>query len=217
VAINELLGDQVAALDLVGRLLRAHGRVLPMSIVPLDIEAEVTGLDPTDPTAVRTVRGQVAVATAPGRVVSVALVPADPPACPEAVAAILDADWVVLGPGSWFSSVLPHLMVPELATALAQTTARKIVALNLAPQPGETADFSPENHLDVLAAHAPNLEIDVVLADTGVVANADTLRLVAADLGGRLVLAPVAMSDGSARHDPDLLAAAYADIFASSL
>lgn len=216
VAISELLGDQVAALELVGRLLRAHGRVLPMSVTPLDIEAEVTAFNPADPTATRTVRGQVEVATATGRVVSVALVPADPPACPEAVTAILDADWVVLGPGSWFSSVLPHLLVPELAKALIETPARKIVALNLAPQQGETADFSPEAHLDVLVAHAPELSVDVVLADERVVAKADTLRAVAADMGGRLVLAPVAMSDGSPRHDPELLAAAYAGIFKGS-
>jgi len=214
VAITELLGDQVAALDLIGELLRAHGRVLPMSIVPLTIEAEVAGFDDANPSATRTVRGQVAVATARGRVVSVSLSPHDPPACPQAVDAILDADWVVLGPGSWFSSVLPHLLVPELAKALISTTARKIVALNLAPQPGETADFSPEAHLDVLAAHAPDLRVDVVLADVRVVAKADTLRAAAAELGGELVLAPVAMSDGSPRHDVDLLAAAYADIFA---
>ena len=140
--------------------------------------------------------------------------PADPPACPEAIDAILDADWVVLGPGSWFSSVLPHLLVPEMAKALTETRARKIVALNLAPQPGETADFSPEAHLDVLAAHAPELSVDVVLADERVVAKADTLRGVAADMGGRFVSAPVAMSDGSRRHDPELLAAAYAGILA---
>jgi len=214
VAISELLGDQVAALDLVGRLLRAHGRVLPMSVVPLDIEAVV--LDPTavSPDGLRTVRGQVAVATARGHVVAVSLVPADPPACPEAVTAVLDADWVVLGPGSWFSSVLPHLLVPELAKALIATPARTLVALNLAPQPGETAGFSPEAHLEVLAAHAPGLTVDIVLADSGVVANADTLRAAASDLGGELVLASVAMDDGSPRHDPDLLAAAYAGIFA---
>ena len=216
VGISELLGDEVAALELVGRLLRAHGRVLPMSVVPLDIEAQVEGFDPADPTAVHTVRGQVEVATARGRVLSVALAPADPPACPEAVSAILDADWVVLGPGSWFSSVLPHLLVPELAKALIETGAHKVVALNLAPQPGETADFSPEAHLAVLGAHAPSLRIDVVLAEPRVVAKADTLRSAAAELGARLVLAPVAMSDGSPRHDPELLAAAYAGIFTNT-
>jgi uncharacterized cofD-like protein len=218
VAINELLGDEVAALDLVGKLLRAYGRVLPMSVVPLDIEAEVAGLDPDHPSAVRTVRGQVSVATARGQIMSVSLVPSQPPACPEAVAAVLEADWVVLGPGSWFSSVIPHLLVPELAEALVSTSARRLVALNLAPQPGETSGFAPETHLDVLAAHAPALRVDVVLADSGVVAqtsSADTLRSAAADLGGQLVLAPVAMGDGTARHDPDLLAAAYDRVFSA--
>jgi uncharacterized cofD-like protein len=209
VAINELLGDEVAALDLVAELLRAQGRVLPMSVVPLDIEADVAGLDPAHPRASRTVRGQVAVATARGEIVGVRLVPADPPACPQAVAAVHEADWIVLGPGSWFSSVIPHLLVPELAEALVTSSARKLVALNLAPQPGETSNFSPETHLDVLAAHAPGLSVDVVLADEGVVASTDTLRSAVADLGGRLVLAPVAMDDGTPRHDPKRLAAAY--------
>jgi uncharacterized cofD-like protein len=186
--------------------------------VPLDIEAEVAGLDPDHPSAVRTVRGQVSVATARGQIRSVSLVPPKPPACPEAVAAVLEADWVVLGPGSWFSSVIPHLLVPELAEALVSTSARRLVALNLAPQPGETSGFAPETHLDVLAAHAAGLRVDVVLADAAVVAqtsSADTLRSAAADLGGQLVLAPVAMGDGTARHDPDLLAAAYNRVFAA--
>ena len=102
-----------------------------MASVPLDLVAEVQGADPERPLALSTVRGQVACASTTGRVRSVSLIPADPPACPEAVTAILDADWVVLGPGSWFTSVLPHLMVPELAQALVGTPARRIVALNL--------------------------------------------------------------------------------------
>ena len=79
--------------------------------------------------------------------------------------AVAEADWVVFGPGSWFTSVLPHLLVPDLAQALVTTAARRVVALNLAPQPGETAGFSPHTHLDVLSVHAPALRIDVVLAD----------------------------------------------------
>ncbi|MCL6549638.1 MAG: uridine diphosphate-N-acetylglucosamine-binding protein YvcK [Acidothermus cellulolyticus] len=214
VGITELLGDQIAALDLMGRLLQARGRVLPMSTIPLDIQAEVAGLDPADPTALRTVRGQVAVATARGRVVSVSLVPEDPPACPEAVAAIRDADWVVLGPGSWFSSVLPHLLVPDLADAINTTRARRLVALNLAPQPGETADFSPENHLEALIAHAPQFHADVVLADPSTVGDAEALQGVVGALGARLVVAPVARDDGTPRHDPGRLATAYWRIFA---
>lgn len=220
VALWELLEQKhpgaastVAGLDWVGRLLGAQGRVLPMASVPLDIEAEVQGADPARPLDTVRVRGQVACAKTPGKVLSVSLVPADPPACPEAVRAVERADWVVFGPGSWFTSVLPHLKVPALARALALSRARRIVSLNLEPQPGETDDFSPQNHLEVLQAHAPDLRVDVVLADRGVVDDPDALEKAVQELGGRLVLADVAAVDGSPRHDPARLAQAFVQIF----
>ena len=92
-----------------------------------------------DPRVSRVIRGQVAVATTPGKVRRVRLRPADPPATESAVRAIERADLVVLGPGSWFSSVLPHVLVPDLFAALAATAARKVLVLNLGPEPGETA------------------------------------------------------------------------------
>jgi uncharacterized cofD-like protein len=214
VALWELLGDTVEGLDWVGRLLGAHGRVLPMAAVPLDLAAEVEGADPDRPDEISIVHGQVACATTTGRVRSIALIPADPPACPEAVQAIGAADWVVLGPGSWFTSVLPHLLVPELATALIGTRARRLVALNLAPQPGETEGFSPHTHLEVLARHAPDLTIDVVLADRAAASgSAGELEKAASQFGARLVLADLAVADGSPRHDPLRLAGAFAQIF----
>jgi uncharacterized cofD-like protein len=184
-----------------------------MAAVPLDIAATVIGSDPTAPDGVTTVSGQVAVATTKGRVAGISLLPADPPACKEAVAAVRAADWVVLGPGSWFTSVLPHLLVPELLDAIIETKARRLVSLNLAPQAGETAGFSPETHLEVLAAHAPELQLDVVLADRGSVTHREPLERVASALGGELVLADVAADDGTARHDVGRLASAYRTIF----
>jgi uncharacterized cofD-like protein len=214
VALWELLGDTVQGLDWVGRLLGAHGRVLPMASVPLDLVAEVEGADPARPGEITLVRGQAECASTTGRVRSVSLIPADPPACPEAIAAVRGADWVVFGPGSWFTSVLPHLLVPELADALITTPARRLVALNLAPQPGETDGFSPPHHLEVLAEHAPELTVDVVLADRGAAGgSAMELEKAAAMLGGRLVLTDLAMRDGSPRHDPRRLAGAFAEIF----
>ncbi len=214
VALWDLLGYTVQGLDWVGMLLGAKGRVLPMASVPLDIAAEVAGADPGRPDEITVVRGQAACAVTPGRVRSISLVPADPPACAEAVMAVAEADWVVFGPGSWFTSVLPHLLVPGLASALVATSARRLVALNLAPQPGETAGFSPHTHLEVLAVHAPALRIDVVLADRGAARPGITeLERAAGMLGARLVLADVARTDGSPRHDPRRLAAAYAEIF----
>ncbi|MEU9853098.1 uridine diphosphate-N-acetylglucosamine-binding protein YvcK [Streptomyces sp. NPDC047974] len=213
---EQLGGDPVQALDLVGRLLGAQGRVLPMSAVPLELQALVRGHDPERPEDVDTVRGQATVALTPGEVQSVHLVPHDPPAVPEAVAAVLDADWVVLGPGSWFSSVIPHLLVPELLDALVETKARKVLSLNLAPQPGETEGFSPQRHLEVLGRHAPKLALDVVLADEAAVPDVsarEPLVDAAKRLGAALELAPVARADGSPKHDPERLAAAYDRIF----
>ena len=207
--LTETTGDPVAALDLAGRLLGAVGRVLPMSRTPLVVCADVEGSD-------EPVVGQVAVARTSARVTAVSLRPADPEACAESVAAVRAADWVVLGPGSWFTSVLPHLLVPGLREALVQTSARRLVCLNLAEQAGETSGMSPSDHLEALAAHAPELRLDVVLADRDAVGETRGLMTAVAAAGARLELAPVARGDGTPRHHPDLLAAAYTRVMRSS-
>lgn len=217
VALWELLDDPVRGLDWVGRLLGARGRVLPMSSVPLEMVAMVAGLDPDDSSRLVEVRGQESVATTEGRVVEVHVEPRDPPACAEAVAAVEAADWVVLGPGSWFTSVIPHLLVPQLRRAIVGTSARRLVNLNLAAQSGETTGFSQATHLEVLAAQAPELRLDVVLADASLERDPVGLRdleSAASGMGGAVVLADVAARDGSPRHDPVRLARAYAQVFA---
>jgi uncharacterized cofD-like protein len=206
----EVLGDPIAALKEAGKLLGVHGRVLPMCAEPLDIEADVTGLD-DDIRATRRIRGQVAIATTPGQVQRIRLHatgrPGElPTACPAAVEAVLGADLVLLGPGSWFTSVLPHLLVPGLHEALVSTSARKVVILNLVPQPGETAGFSPEQHLDVLCQHAPRLRVDTVIADVDSVATPDRLVRAAGVAGARTHLLRVAAPDAPDRHDPLALA-----------
>jgi uncharacterized cofD-like protein len=216
VALWELLGEHVTGLDLVAGLLGARGRVLPMSLVPLDIAARIEGADPTYPRGISTVRGQVQVASTSGRVMSVELDPREPPACPEAVRAVGEADWVVLGPGSWYTSVIPHLLVPELREAVERARARTLVVLNLAAQSGETDGFGPETHLDVLAAHAPELRVDHVLADPATVLDEEALAQAVACLGAALTVADVAHGDGSPRHDPQKLAAAFAGVMAGA-
>jgi uncharacterized cofD-like protein len=212
VGLMEVLQDPVQALDALGSVLGARGRVLPMSCEPLDIVARVEGLE-DDQDVVRTIRGQVAVAATPGRVLTVALEPAAAAACPEAVTAIGNADLVILGPGSWFTSVLPHVMLPGIATALMACRAHRLVVLNLEPQPGETEGFSPEQHLDVLSAHAPGFQIDTVLADVTAVALPGRLQAAAARLGARLDLAGIACP-GTPRHDPHELAKALSGVLA---
>jgi uncharacterized cofD-like protein len=207
----ERLGDPVAGLDMVARLLGAKGRVLPMASVPLDIEAEVIGLDARRPDEPTIVRGQERVAKTTGEVRAVRVLPLDPPACPESVEVVLEADWIVLGPGSWFTSVIPHLLVPKLADSILRTEAKRLLTMNLEPA-GETAGFTAARHIELLAEHAPHLRLDVVLADRRFASEDVHLADWAHSLGARLVIADLAARDGSARHDPLRLASAYAEI-----
>lgn len=206
--LSELLADPVAALDEVGRILGVKGRVLPMCPIALQIEADVSGLE-SDPRMFRVIRGQVAIASTPGKVRRVRLLPANPPATRQAVDAIMAADLVVLGPGSWFTSVIPHVMVPGLVRALQATTARKALVLNLVAEPGETAGFSVERHLHVLAQHAPGFTVDDIIIDVERAPSdreRDQLRRTATGLQAEVHFADVARP-GTPLHDPGKLAA----------
>jgi uncharacterized cofD-like protein len=201
--LMELLGDPVAALDQAGAMIRAVGRVLPMSCHPVGIEADVWLGAELVP-----VLGQHQVAVAPGQVDQVRLDPSAPEACPQALTAIGRADWLIFGPGSWYTSVIPHLLVPQLAAAIVASPARRLVTLNLAAEK-ETVGLSLPDHLAALARYVPDLKVDIVLADSNAVVGpepgantAESLAHAAGTLGARMVLAEVAVCDGTPRHDP---------------
>ena len=208
----DTLGDPIKGLDMVGSLLSARGRVLPMALEPLRIDATVRGADPSDPEGIYEVSGQVAVAQTPGSVLNLRLFPDPPEPCQEAINAVLDADWVILGPGSWFTSVMPHLLVPDLLDALVQTKAKRMLTLNVLMDTGETSGFSASDHLEVLAAHAPAFHLDVVLADPSVTNDPTALEETAESLGAEVVWADVSDPDNPGIHDTLRLATAYRDV-----
>lgn len=208
----DVLGSETAALDAVARLTRSYGRVLPMCDQPLDIEAEVAGLA-DDPRIMRMLRGQVAVATTPGEVRRVRLIPDNPTASPEAIEAISRADLITMGPGSWFSSVIPHLLVPELVAAITESDALRVVILNLSNSQLETTGFSLERHIHMLLQHAPGLRVDRIVVDKGTPIDASALTHVeraAAAMGAIVVVDDVREYRdnglGTERHDPAKLA-----------
>ena len=215
VTLWDLLHDHVDGLDWVAGLLGARGRVLPMALTPLDITAEVRGAG-TDADEVATVRGQVEVATTTGEVLSVSLVPEDATACPQAVEAIESADFVVIGPGSWYSSVIPHLLVPGLRDALCRTPAKVIVSMNLEPHLDETRGYDLTDHLAVLLRHASELQVHTVLADPTAVRDRRRLGDAVAAAGANLVVADL-VSDQRGVHDPQKLASAYTRVVDSGL
>jgi len=204
--------DPVVALDRVGQLLKVIGRVLPMAAVALDIEGTFN-----TSTGRIVVRGQKEVATAKGHIQSLRIIPEDPPARPEALSAIADAEWITMGPGSWFSSVIPHLLVPAQLAALIGSPAKKILILNLdasnQTQGEEFAGSTPEQHLEFFHRYAPGLKVDYYLVDQSVVRNEDSLRTAASTLGSEIVVADIRKAPGSVHHDPEKLALHLGHIF----
>ncbi|MGD7001219.1 gluconeogenesis factor YvcK family protein [Corynebacterium halotolerans] len=212
--LTEVLGSELQALDAVAALTRSHGRVLPVCSQPLEIEADVSGLD-DDPRVMLPVRGQVAVATTPGSVRRVRIIPGDPMANPAAISAIRQADMITLGPGSWFSSVIPHLLVPAVVEAITTSDAFRVVVLNLNAEVGETSGFSLERHIHMLCQHAPALKVDLILVDGAHNPTTSDRRHMtrAADaLGAKVVFHDLREvgpgGQRTDRHDPAKLAAA---------
>lgn len=212
-AFWDLLDDPIQGLDWIGRLLEAEGRVLPMALDPVEITAQVR----TVVGETVEVLGQSQVATTSGRVESIALNPERPRVPAEVISALMQADWVVLGPGSWFTSVIPHLLVPQIAEVLRESPARIALTLNLTAQRGETLGYSAADHLRSLGRYTEDLPIDVVIADPSSIDDLDEVVNECGELGAQLLLRQVRSASQRAVHDPLRLAGAYRDAFENAL
>ena len=208
--------DPVVGLDRVASLLRVVGRVLPMASQPLDIEATFQ-----EGGQFTVVRGQAEVAAAQGKLQSLRIIPEDPPSRHETLSAIAAADWITMGPGSWISSVLPHLLVPTQRRAIVASKAKRIVMLNLDAVPeisgNEYAGYTPEEHLGLMRRYAPEFQADYVIADFSVVRDANSLENQVREMGGTLVIADLRKAVGSVHHDVEKLTTVFGHIMSNSL
>ena len=210
--------DPVQGLDRVGQLLKVVGRVLPMSLTPLDIEATFASIDGQR----RVVRGQVEVATTQGEVESLRLIPENPTVTPEVLTAIAQAEWLTFGPGSWLSSVMPHFILKEQARAICESTAKKVFVLNLAEKnlKSEFAGYSPAEHLQLVRKHVPELHIDFAIVDPsaiGSVAARTELERVVGDCGGSLLVEDLSDGPESNHHQAAKLTSVFQHIFSATL
>jgi uncharacterized cofD-like protein len=201
VGLAESLGNLTAALDEIGHLLGAVGRVVPATIDPVSVMADIGG---------RSVIGQVAVESMArsATVRRVELVPADPPASPAALAAIAAADQIVLAPGSLYTSVLAVLCVPQIRDAISAAPGRVIDVCNLHTD-GETTGLDGTDHLRIILDHGGR--VDTLLHDpvAGLAVSETGVR----ELGVTPQSAAIAAGNGpNSRqgHDPARLAAALA-------
>lgn len=183
--------DFIAAIDLAGQAIHANGRVLPATTTPVVLKAE---------SATGHIEGQVNVSVT-GRISHVSLVPPDAAAPPAAVEAIKNADQIVIGPGSLFTSILAACAVPEIKAALATARAKKVYIANLRPQIPETAGYDVAAHVEALTAHG--VEVDVVLYDDARIPLGDVV-------GPSAVRRRLASADNG--HDATELATALADL-----
>ena len=203
--------DIVAGLDRVGALLKVVGRVLPMASEPLDIQGEFQ-----TPEGKKTVQGQIQVATAQGRMESLKLIPDSPKICPQSLEAIGNADFITMGPGSWLSSVMPHVLLKEEAEAIANSAAKKVLIFNM-PELGsdiEFAGYTPEEHLDLLLRKAPQMKFDYALIDPTALTSDSNLQVVIEGLGGALIVADLVQAGAPKHHDPKKLTSAFSHILA---
>jgi uncharacterized cofD-like protein len=156
-AMTAVTGDFEEAVRESNRVLAVRGQVLPATGVPLNLMATLA--------SGRTLRGQVAISHAEEPIVHVSIEPADVRASPEALERILEADLIVLGPGSLFSSVLPNLLISDIRDAVAAANGMRVYVCNVATQPGETGSFSAARHLETLIDHVGEGLIDYVLVN----------------------------------------------------
>ena len=200
-------GDFEEAVRLANRVLAVRGQVLPAAATPLTLHARLHDGSVLD--------GQSVITRA--RSIDRAWVtPADASACSDALAAIADAEVIVMGPGSLYTSLLPSLLLSEIRDVVAASSALRIFVANVATQLGETMGMDLADHVSALIAHAGPDVVDVVLANNrllpgGLRPPSEPVRLAwPPDIAGAptLVLDDVVDPDAAQRHDPRRLAAA---------
>jgi uncharacterized cofD-like protein len=156
-AMTAVTGDFEEAVRESNRVLAVRGQVLPATSVPLNLSARLA--------SGRRIDGQVGIGHAKEPIERVFIEPPDVRANPEALERILEADMVVIGPGSLYSSVLPNLLISDIRDALAAAPGMRVYVCNVATQPGETGSFSAAEHLEALFEHIGEGLIDYVLVN----------------------------------------------------
>jgi uncharacterized cofD-like protein len=169
-AMTAITGSFQSALDESRRVLAVRGRVLPSTVAQVVLSADLTVPAASDSQATaegrwQRIHGESQITATLGRVQRVYLSPEDAPAYPEAIRAILEADMIAIGPGSLYTSVLPNLLVRDLARAIAAAPAPKVYVCNVATQAGETTGYDVSEHVRALRDHVGPGLFQIVLAN----------------------------------------------------
>ncbi|NCQ95432.1 MAG: YvcK family protein [Microcystis wesenbergii Mw_QC_S_20081001_S30D] len=213
-AMTEITGDLEQAIDASAKVLAIRGKVLPATLTDVSLWAKLADG--------RIIEGESKITEAMGQIRQIGCHPADPVALPAALAAIKEADYIIIGPGSLYTSIIPNLLVPAIRQALAQVTVPRVYVCNIMTQPGETDNYSVADHIRAIEGVCEERVFDAVLAQK-TAPSPQSLQLYAQEhshpvfldreevgkMGYRIVLANVMAEDevtAKVRHDPQRLA-----------
>jgi uncharacterized cofD-like protein len=213
-AMSEITGDLERAVAASSRVLAVRGRVLPATLSDVRLWAELADG--------RIIEGESNIGESDDKIVNFGCFPSDPPALPAAIAALEEAEYIIIGPGSLYTSVIPNLLVPEIRAAIAKATVPRIYICNIMTQPGETEGYTVADHIQAIDRICGIKLFDAVLAHRKSPSPQSLMRYAQenshpvfvdrediAKLGRRIVLANVMDEDeeiGYVRHDPQRLA-----------
>jgi uncharacterized cofD-like protein len=213
-AMSDIAGDLEQAIAASSKVLAVRGEVLPATLSDVSLWAELADG--------RRIEGESSITKANGRILKIGCTPANPPALPRAAIALREADFMIIGPGSLYTSVIPNLLVPEIADAIANTEVPRIYVCNIMTQPGETDGYSVADHIRAIDRACGRPLFDAVVVQ-GKVPSAKALirysqensypvvldREAVTQLGRRIVIANVMDEDentGLIRHNSQRLA-----------
>ncbi len=214
VAMSGVVGNFEDAIRQTSRVLAVRGQIIPSTLTNVTLCANTE--------SALTLRGESSITETPGkgRIKEIFLLPANPPAHPEAVRAILDAEMIVLGPGSLYTSILPNLLVEGIRRAVIASPAVKVYVCNVATQQGETDGFGVAAHAAAIEEHVGKNLIHHILANNNLadnIPNAPQSQPVRVDStlnnGIRLISANVVSETNRYHHDAKKLAEALLHIY----
>jgi len=213
-AMSEVTGDLEQAITASSKVLAIRGKVLPATLSDVCLWAELADG--------RRIEGESQITEANGKIVKIGCIPPDPPALPKAVQAIKEADYIIIGPGSLYTSIIPNLLVPGIADAIAKKQVPCIYVCNMMTQPGETQGYTVSDHILAIDKACGRQLFNAVLVQRKVPSAKALIRYAQEDshpvyldreavklLGRRIVLSNVMYEDehtGLVRHDSPRLA-----------
>lgn len=213
-ALTEITGSFEEAIAESGRVLAIQGQVLPSTLHDVKLAASIS-----HPGAKRgrKIDGESQIPQSDGKIERVWLEPANPLAFPPAVQAILNADVIVVGPGSLYTSIIPILLVPDISKAIRASRALKFYICNVATQKGETTNFSVEDHIRTIEKHVGHHLFDITVLNNkfeGQLVNSNWVEIdKGLDQSTNVYKANLIDKENPWRHDRSKLASVIMDLY----